>query len=159
MEKKLAAFFTDWSCKYHVLSMEEQSILCYGVELILNSLLKTLALGFLGVLTHTLKETCLFLLVFCSYRSFAGGFHRKTSLGCFLSMCMAWFCGVKLSPMLASLHRLPLVFLLAVLYGIVCRYVPSDTSNNPIRDPQLRKRKKRGAQLLFLLFSLSALRM
>jgi accessory gene regulator B len=62
----------------------------YGVELILDNLLKLLFIQLLGFLTGKGVETFVILFVFCSLRLQAGGIHAKTNAGCFFGMVVIW---------------------------------------------------------------------
>ncbi|MDF2886914.1 MAG: Accessory regulator [Lacrimispora sp.] len=62
----------------------------YGVELILDNLLKLLFIQLLGILLGKGIETFLVLFVFCILRLHAGGVHAKTNAGCFLGMLVIW---------------------------------------------------------------------
>lgn len=63
----------------------------YGVELILDNLLKLLFIQLLGILLGKGVETFIVLFVFCTLRLQAGGIHAKTNMGCFLGMLLIWF--------------------------------------------------------------------
>lgn len=63
----------------------------YGVELILDNLLKLLFIQLLGILLGKGVETFIVLFVFCTLRLQAGGIHAKTNAGCFLGMLVIWF--------------------------------------------------------------------
>ena len=63
----------------------------YGVELILDNLLKLIFIHLLGILLGKGVETFIVLFVFCTLRLQAGGIHAKTNAGCFLGMLVIWF--------------------------------------------------------------------
>ena len=67
---------------------EEQEIVQYGLELILENIGK--AVGIIGVALFTgyVYQVIIAAIVFMSLRSMAGGIHCKTSLGCFLAMLL-----------------------------------------------------------------------
>lgn len=62
----------------------------YGVELILDNLLKLLFIQLIGILLGKGVETFIILFVFCTLRLQAGGIHAKTNAGCFFGMMMIW---------------------------------------------------------------------
>nr|WP_288829421.1 accessory gene regulator B family protein [uncultured Clostridium sp.] len=62
----------------------------YGVELILDNLIKLLFIQLLGILLGKGAETFIVLFVFCTLRLQAGGIHAKTNMGCFLGMLLIW---------------------------------------------------------------------
>lgn len=65
-------------------SREEKIVITYGVELLFNTLLKSIVYILLGTLLHQALETVLSIFVFGFLRYFTGGVHAKTDIGCFL---------------------------------------------------------------------------
>lgn len=65
-------------------SEEKHLLLVYGTEVILENLWKTIAYILWGIMIHRGLEMLLAMLVFCSIRKYAGGYHAKTPIGCFL---------------------------------------------------------------------------
>lgn len=65
-------------------SKEEKIVITYGVELLFNTLLKSIVYILLGMLFHQTLETFISIFVFGFLRYFTGGMHTKTDIGCFL---------------------------------------------------------------------------
>ncbi len=84
----------------------------YGVELILDNLLKLLFIQLLGILLGKGAETFIVLFVFCTLRLQAGGIHAKTNAGCFMGMLIIWF----LSLSGAVVLKLNLLNVLAIYF-------------------------------------------
>ena len=82
----------------------------YGVELILDNLLKLLFIQLLGILLGKGIETFIVLFVFCTLRLQAGGIHAKTNAGCFMGMLIIWL----LSLSGAVVFKLNLLNVLAI---------------------------------------------
>ena len=74
---------------------ERAEIITYGLQLIIGEIPKifiTLAIAYiLGVL----KLTLITVLVLMPYRTFSGGFHLRTHIGCIVSTT-AYYCGIAL---------------------------------------------------------------
>ncbi|WP_419182800.1 accessory gene regulator B family protein [Metabacillus fastidiosus] len=62
----------------------EESIVCYGVEVMLNSLVKLLTLLILGILIDQLPLLFVILFCFCILRLFSGGYHFKKYFHCYI---------------------------------------------------------------------------
>ena len=103
------------------LDMDEEKTLVvdFGVKLIFGELPKILFLFIIGFLLGIGWYTLLAFLLLCPYRSFTGGFHLKTHLGCMICTIVL-YCG-------------PVV---------LAKYAPADTEYMPIISKSERKRKK-----------------
>lgn len=66
-------------------------IYVYGFELILSSIIETVALLFIGFLIGKSVETILFLFSFSSIRFFSGGYHANSYLKCFAVTLVNFF--------------------------------------------------------------------
>lgn len=133
---------------------EEQEIVQYGLELILENIGK--AVGIIGVALFTgyVYQVIIAAIVFMSLRSMAGGIHCKTSLGCFLAMLLVIGISVGCCHLIVPIwiYIFGTIFIELLFY----QYAPCDTSNNPILDERIRNKKKIGAMLLggILLFAI-----
>lgn len=67
---------------------EEQQIIQYGLEVLLDGILKVAALLVIGYVLGCPGEFGLALLAFCSLRYWAGGMHCRTSARCFGAMLL-----------------------------------------------------------------------
>ena len=140
--KKIAQWCSDES--------EDVEIIQYGMELILENIVKMTGIILIALLIGYVKEVMVASIVFMSLRSMAGGVHCKTSLGCFGAMVLV----IGISVYLRCITIPGWVYILGTVCVeiIVYLYAPSDTSNNPITDETLRKRKRIGAVVLVGLF-------
>lgn len=85
LSKRIAFFVCE---KTDLLPLE---IYVYGFELILSSIVKTVALLFIGFLIVKSVKTILFLLSFSSIRFFSGGYHANSYLKCFAVTLVNYF--------------------------------------------------------------------
>ena len=65
-------------------SEEKDVVVTYGIELILNSLLKAVIYILIGTLLGKTLEVVTAIVVFAAVRKCAGGIHAKSDMGCFL---------------------------------------------------------------------------
>lgn len=65
-------------------SKEKEVVVTYGIELILNSLLKAVIYILIGTLLGKMLEVVTAIVVFAAVRKCAGGVHAKSDMGCFL---------------------------------------------------------------------------
>ncbi len=62
----------------------EKIVICYGMELFLNSILKISIYFVIGFSIGKGVETILSIIIFGSLRKVSGGRHAKTDVGCFI---------------------------------------------------------------------------
>lgn len=147
----LAKKATDWYCK-STDSTEDLVIIKYGMELIIENIMKSILLIIVAIITNKVLETILVIGVFSLLRIQAGGIHMKSGLGCSLSMIFVWIVGVFGSKyFVLSNTMITLVILLSII--ALYLYAPNDTKNNPITDNNIRNRKKIGSILLVMILA------
>ena len=144
LTEKFANRIAVWSLPKDQEHYEEQlEVLSYGYVLFLENAYKTLALLIIAILTHTLIRTVIIIGSFVLVRSFAGGVHCKSGLGCTACMVLVWAIGLVMGQVGISL---PVVlFMMLIIIGVIVKYAPKTTRNNPIRKEDIRKSKRRGA--------------
>lgn len=144
LTEKFANRIAVWSLPKDQEHYEEQlEVLSYGYVLFLENAYKTLALLIIAILTHTLIRTVIIIGSFVLVRSFAGGVHCKSGLGCTACMVLVWAIGLVMGQVGISL---PVVlFMMLIIIGVIVKYAPKTTRNNPIRKEAIRKAKRRGA--------------
>ena len=144
LTEKFANRIAVWSLPKDQEHYEEQlEVLSYGYVLFLENAYKTLVLLTIAILTHTLIRTVIIIGSFVLVRSFAGGMHCKSGLGCTACMVLVWAIGLVMGQVGISL---PVVlFMMLIIIGVIVKYAPKTTRNNPIRKEDIRKAKRRGA--------------
>lgn len=147
MIHRIAEYLTQWCGTVLGLSQEDKEIIGYGTEVFLDGLLKIFALLLIGVFLNKTTEMILVLVSFCSLRGWAGGFHCKTSLGCFISMLLFSLFSILVAPCLTETSRLWEIFAFLFSYIILFLYAPGQTKKNPISSLSLLRKKKIGAIL------------
>lgn len=153
MEQVVAKQIINWCDRHYPMNGDAKTVVTYGIELLLNSGLKIAAILLAALLAGKFTETGIALACFCSLRSFAGGVHMKSSLGCFLSMVSVCGLSVGLSQLMQGTSIAANMVIIAFVLYSLWRYAPSCTQNNPIGDRVIRKHKKTGAMVVWLILS------
>lgn len=143
--------FCDWitnKIKQNVDNIDEEKelVINFGVRLIFGELPKILLLFIIGFLLGIGWYTLIFFFLLCPYRSFTGGFHLKTHLGCMITTSVLYLGPVLLAKYLPIQQN----YILYIMAGIVAifsifiiiKYAPADTENIPILTKKERKSKK-----------------
>lgn len=95
----------------NVIKEEDAEIYIYGINQILVSVLNVSSALIIGWIFGAVLEIAVFMAAYIPLRTFAGGYHSKTPLRCymfsiiiliFVSVCMKYFCTVNLLHYIVS---------------------------------------------------------
>ena len=125
---------------------EKELVINFGVRLIFGELPKILILFLIGFILGIGWYTLLAFLLLCPYRSFTGGFHLKTHLGCMICTILL-YCGPVMLAKYTNITPDYVKYIVIAIIGIISSiliniYAPADTENIPILSKKDRKRKK-----------------
>lgn len=142
---------------------EKEMVIDFGVRIIFGELPKILILFLLGFLFQIGWYTVLLFFLLAPYRSFTGGFHLKTHIGCMITTSILYLMPILIAKY-APINSNNVLLMLAILLGVfsiivIARYAPADTENIPILSKKERKIKRikaviaLGILLTIILFS------
>ena len=125
---------------------EKELVIDFGVRLIFGELPKILILFLIGFILGIGWYTLFAFLLLCPYRSFTGGFHLKTHLGCMICTILL-YCGPVILAKYTNITPDYVKYIVIAIIGIISSiliniYAPADTENIPILSKKDRKRKK-----------------
>lgn len=135
---------------------DEVEIIRYGVEIIFLKGIFWVTLLVAGLLFCCFWECLIFLLMFSSLRTYAGGYHTESRLKCFIYS----LCTVCISLTIVKLFANPIVLwisyvLVVPIIFIVFRVSPVDTENKRLDDDEKRRFKKISVLILFIEIAVS----
>lgn len=141
ISKKIAA----WCIQNHPMDDAESHIVAYGIELMLNTSLKVIAIFVIGAAMGYLREVAVAMAVFGGVRYFAGGYHCRTDLGCFSVMLFVCLCPIPFMRMDVDIARW--IWGVIVIYSLyeIIRYAPRNSKVNPIYDSLILRKKRVGS--------------
>lgn len=125
---------------------ERAEVINYGLQLVIGEVPKIFIMLLIAYALGILKLSIISFLVIMPYRTFAGGFHLKTHIGCILGTTL-FYCGnVILSQhIIFEQFFIKGILALAVWVFAMCMiklYAPADTENVPIISKKDRKHKQ-----------------
>lgn len=145
MEDLFGRKILQWCEKKIELSQERRSTIQFGLVMGVEAFLKTLGILVVGAIFQRLPECFVALVLFCGLRLWAGGFHCRTSLGCFAFMVLVNQAAVFGAEKLRGKDSRVLWIIWPILLGATIRYAPMNSEKNPITDQQFLQKKKTGA--------------
>ena len=125
---------------------EKEMVIDFGIRILFGEMPKILILFILGFLFGIGWYTLLLFFLLSPYRSFTGGFHLKTHLGCMISTSILYLLPIAL----AKVSNFQVEYIKYILISItlimsiifIKKYAPADTENIPILSKKERKSKK-----------------
>lgn len=128
----------------------EQQVFTYGIELILNSLLKITVYLIIGFLLGTGKEVITTLFIFGILRKLSGGSHARTNLGCFLitGSILALSVGI---PYILCVSKQVYPLIAAMIWTIYVLFAPRDQYNEG-KEKAANMQKAKSVIILSMLF-------
>lgn len=110
----------------------------YGIEITISSIFNVVLVLLFGIITNHFIHSCFYLAEFILIRSFSGGFHAKTYVGCNVTMCISFLTlllGYEL--FFKSVNILFIVLLEIFSLLVITVFAPCD---NPHKKIKLEKR-------------------
>lgn len=126
-------------------SNEQQEILLFGITRIVEDVPKYLAMLIICIMIGVLKEFCVVMIVTMLYKTFTGGVHLHTNIGCFIGSTLSVLSCIYIPIYLAKTGKLfiPLVvFTYIFSVYVILTYVPADVPEIPVINEKRRKRDK-----------------
>lgn len=126
---------------------EKAEIIFYGLQNIIGEIPKIFIMLGVAFLLGEFKLTLITFLIILPYRTFSGGFHLKTHIGCMVTSCLMYCAPAILAKCFVLSQTLKLFIIFAIwVFGIIMikLYAPADTENIPI----LRKKERKQKQIL-----------
>lgn len=128
-----------WLEKNNAIEKEDYEVYRYCLEYILESMAYIFSVIALGMIVKELTYSLLFVLVFMLIRSYAGGYHSKSSFRCYL-LSMGCFAGSFIIKRLLEEHlscsNLTLAGVLLAAVVLISVLSPVESINKPLTPKQ-----------------------
>ena len=138
---------------------EKAEILDYGLHLIIGEIPKVFIMIGLAFLLGVGELSILAFLLILPYRSFSGGFHLKTHLGCILCTTSFYAGTALLSKYITLTEPVKYIAIIAVwIFGMIMikLYAPADTENVPVISKKERRKRKIASYIMLSISLLAA---
>ena len=125
-----------------VIKEEDAEIYIYGINQILTSVLNVSSALIIGLIFGVFPEIAVFMAAYITLRSFAGGYHAKTPLSCYVfSVIMLIVVSIGLKYLHLADWVYYAVFVAATLVVLVLS--PVEDRNKPLAEIEQKVYKKR----------------
>lgn len=132
----------------------------YAIYIILSSAFHMATVIVLGLVFNLLTESLVFYLSFIVIRKFAGGYHAKTPVRCYLFSFASNIIILYLVKWLSSINTL-FIFIF-IIFELLCVVLillisPLDTENNPLTGQEKKMYRMLTSIITILIFIISSL--
>lgn len=147
--ERLTLAMTDRLVARGVATEEEQPIIRYGLEVMLETVLSYASILIIALFIGNLLETVVFLGAFMLLRCYAGGYHASTRWRCYLlSLTMVGIFSLALAWTPATWVPALSVGSAGVAVGLVFVLAPLAHPNHPITVPERRHYRRSSRQIV-----------
>ena len=157
MLRKLAGQIVDWQIQRQYLRAEERELYEYGYEAMLNQAINILISIAIAVWLRMPIAVVVFLVCYIPLRSYCGGYHARTHMGCSVISAMMLLGICLLLRVIPEAADLPLAAMVFTICGVlVFRYAPVEDSNKPL-DAEETVHYRKMSRMVWLLEACAAL--
>lgn len=137
VEKRAAHRLAGAMLRQGVIPREQFAVCAYGFEVLLSSLIGLSLIFLIALSAGRLTLAFMFLAGFVPVRIFAGGYHARTHVGCYLVLCAA-FMACRLFAAVLPLSILTCLVPCLLILGAVSLFAPVEAANKRLK-PSLQK--------------------
>ena len=140
---QLAARIVDRQVSRGTLTREDEAVYRYAYELLLNQVINLVLAGLVAFFFRAPVVVLLFLLCYIPLRSYSGGYHADTNLGCTIlsTLLIGGVCYVTQAVEHGILEWQPIGYLVSGI--IIYFWAPVQDHNKPLDDLEKTRYKKR----------------
>lgn len=133
---------------------ERREVIEYGVYMTVSEIVKISLLLIIASILHIVPYVLGVIVIYGVQRTFLGGLHAKTHLGCVITHTAIVF-GVTALSFISQVDRLWLLLIVVPFsYITAYKYAPADMPQKPVKSKKQRKQLRIGGFILLaILFS------
>ena len=117
----------------------------FGLQLLIGEVPKFFIILILALLLHMFKLTLISFLIILPYRTFSGGFHLNTHLGCIIVTSLLYIGTPFLASILNFNNNIKYILIAITFifsFAMIAKYAPADTENVPVLQKKERRKRK-----------------
>lgn len=154
----IAKMMADFLVSKNCIKEEERAICQYGYEVLISTIVGYTIVLLLSVLSGSLKEGIVFLVVFVITRMYTGGYHAQTYLACNLCLAMTFLIYESVVYILKESGGSTIfLFLMLTVYCVCTIWFAPIENPNKILTVQKKKKCRKISQVLMAFWSVSGI--
>lgn len=152
MQGKITQRITDELVLIKIIDPEESELYKYGLQQGALILLNILTILIVGKIFGMLLESVVFMVTYIPLRTYAGGYHARTQLKCYISsvvLIIAVLLGIRFIPWTNFI-----ILMISIISGLIIYILsPVADSNKPLNVTEVKVYKKNARIILAFEFS------
>ena len=140
-----------------IIPIEKRKYYIYGIELILCDLLIFLMIAVVAFITRKVLLSTIFTISFCLLRSYTGGYHCKSYIGCYIATMTNYFLLLIFNTLLSQYKVSAVWIMLIITTPIIWKFSPIKNNNISFDEKEKNKYKKISRKLVVLVIFLCAI--
>lgn len=124
---------------------QDKEILLFGITRIVEDIPKTIGIILIGLLLGIIQEIIVVTIILILYKTFLGGVHAKTNMGCFLYSVLFYLITIYSSKYILFTNNNQIgIYILIYIFAVytIIVYAPADVPEIPKINEDLRKSLK-----------------
>lgn len=145
-------------CESNLICNDDREIYQFGIEIALLKCIHVITMLIIGAVFGLFFESVIFIVCYSILRDYAGGYHAKTKVGCYVIswvMIILVIIVVKNCPAIAISKVSALGLLLSAI--IIFILAPEDNPNKPLDQTEVKRYRNRARLLVIIEILLAAL--
>jgi len=147
MQVKIIQRVTDELVSNKIIAPEDRELYTYGLQQGALMLLNILTILFVGRMFGMLWQSVVFMITYIPLRTYAGGYHARTQLGCYISSV------VLIVAMLLVIKFIPwtnfILITISIISGLIIYILsPVEDSNKPLDSTEVKVYGKKARMIL-----------
>lgn len=138
----------------NIIKEEDKEIYIYGFNQTLFMMLNFITILIIGLLFNMLMETMIFMITYIPIRIYAGGYHARTQVKCYIFSVFMLISALYIIKLQLISNKLTII-LLSVISSIIILYLaPIEDINKPLDKKEIETYKKRTINNLIIILVL-----
>jgi len=140
MMQRISGKLTDYLLAKNIIMPDDREIYIYGIMALISTVVNFFVILFLGMFLGLFYETLVYLFGFALLRSYCGGYHARTQIGCvFSSVTMYLFSMAVYHYLPMEYRRMFSMILTAACFVFIYAIAPVEHKNRPFEGDEYRK--------------------
>lgn len=134
--------------KENIIKPEETTLYRYGLSLLTKKILHVFIMLLFGTILDKFENTVFFLIAYAGIREYAGGYHAKTTTGCYFCTGGVIIFSTLLFYIFQNVNLIELCLILVFCGGIIWVLAPQETPNKPLDTQEMVLYRKKSRKCL-----------
>lgn len=136
--------------KNNIIHQQDSELYQYGLTLLIKKIFHIVTILLLGTICKKFICTAVFLVAYAGIRKYAGGYHAKSSKGCYACTGIVTSFSILLFYILEYVELFVIYIILGICAGAISTFSPQETSNRPLSREELTIYKKKTIKTLII---------